>query len=265
MIALDLFGYPDSISIGVRITFIGSKSRIPCTSSGSYCRHLIIMTLLSSLFLLHLSSCPVVPSSCLFPTSDTVSVNGSSTTGNCSEVTSNGLVSICADPTSSVLYDSNIPTLSGLDGDMWASQILTVQPYNRFTEVTFDFTFTPGYEKIKRVEVAIFNCPEWGTAIRSIILQAATSAFGGSRDSLATIRPTITSCDSLVRYCIQSTNTLPVFVLFFTLSSGSNWLHLAEVAFYNDNTACPPAVAITTPPPPATTTSQPEMTTESEY
>ena len=68
------------------------------------------------------------------PTTETVSINGSSVTGNCSSVTTfssrhNGL-SRCDVPTSSVLFDGNIPALTGLDGDMWASRLLTLQTTN---------------------------------------------------------------------------------------------------------------------------------------
>ncbi len=32
----------------------------------------------------------------------------------------------CREPTTSVLQDGIIPTLTGLDGDLWASQLLTI-------------------------------------------------------------------------------------------------------------------------------------------
>ena len=50
-------------------------------------------------------------------------MNGSSATGHCSNY-ANG---VCNDPASSVLFDGHIPTLTGLDGDTWASQLLTIQ------------------------------------------------------------------------------------------------------------------------------------------
>ena len=85
----------------------------------------------------------VVPSSYFFPAA-AMSVNGSSATGNCSNtmsiVNDNG-PSKCDAPDSSVLFDGNIPTLTGLDGDMWASQLLTLQTSNvARREITFDFT-----------------------------------------------------------------------------------------------------------------------------
>ena len=90
-----------------------------------------------------------------FPTAETVSVNGSSATGNCSSVTTfssvrNGL-SRCDVPTSSALFDGNIPTLTGLDGDMWASQLLTLQTTNG-REIISVFMGTP---EVGRVELVM--------------------------------------------------------------------------------------------------------------
>ena len=69
----------------------------------------------------------------------------------------------CDTPTSSVLFDGNIPTLTGLDGDMWASQLLTLQttnPANR--DIPSDFTGTSNYTGLKRIELVMLNCLEWG-------------------------------------------------------------------------------------------------------
>ena len=108
-----------------------------------------------------------------------MSVNGSSAIGNCSSVaifTSNEL-SRCDTPTSSVLFDGNIPTLTGLDGDMWASQLLTLQTTNQArSEIVFDFTGSTNSEFIvERVELVMFNCPERRVAVQTIRLLTATS------------------------------------------------------------------------------------------
>ena len=68
----------------------------------------------------------------------------------------------CLTPTSSVLFDENVPTLTGLDGDMWASRLLTINTTANTAEITFDFTATPDYTGVGKVEVVMFNCPEWG-------------------------------------------------------------------------------------------------------
>ena len=149
-------------------------------------------------------------------------------------------------PTSSVLFDGNVPTLTGLDaGDMWASQLLTINTTANTAEITFDFTRTPDYTGVERVEVVMLNCPEWGISVRTISLFSAPS-ISGSRN-FQTNSPTTTSCDSLVRVCISNTvsSIRPVLSLVFNLPLTSNWVHLAEVTFYASGSTCPPDTIIT--------------------
>ena len=75
----------------------------------------------------------VIPSSYITIDAETVSVSGSSDTGNCSSVNSTGVMSTCTNPTSSVLFDGVIPTLTGLDGDMWASSATHITENNKYT------------------------------------------------------------------------------------------------------------------------------------
>ncbi len=89
-----------------------------------------------------------------------MSVNGSSEDGNCN-LTSSERVR-CREPTTSVLQDGIIPTLTGLDGDMWASQLLTINTTESNIDITFNFrNITPSYDGLESVEVVMFNCPEW--------------------------------------------------------------------------------------------------------
>ena len=164
---------------------------------------------------------------------------------------------ICPVPTKSVLFDGNVPTLTGLDGDMWASQLLTITANT--AEITFDFIDTPDYTGVGRVEVVMFNCPEWGISVRTVSLFSATST-SGSRTFVTSISPTTTSCDSLVRVCISSivSSLRTVLTLVFTLPSTSNWTNLAEVIFYTSGSCPPESIAtpspnITAPPPTAST------------
>ena len=180
-----------------------------------------------------------------------MAVNGSSSTGRCSSFITSNSRHHCLTPTSSVLFDGNVPTLTGLDGDMWASQLLTINTTANTAEINFDLTLTPDYTGVGRVEVVMFNCPEWGILVRLIQIFSATST-SGSRRFQTSISPATTSCDSLVRVCISQyvSSTRPVLTLVFTLPSTSNWLHLAEVTFYASDSTCPPNTIIT---PPSTT------------
>ncbi len=174
-----------------------------------------------------------------------MSVNGSSEDGNCSILAT----TICNEPTTSVLQDGIISTFTGLDGDMWASQLLTINTDSLTTDITFDFEDTPGYVGVERVEVVMFNCPEWEISVDSIFLYRSTTPTSIG-NMIANISPTITSCDSLVRVCISRSvsSTQIALTLRFQLSSASTWVHLAEVSFYGADPTCPPESILNPPP-----------------
>ena len=187
----------------------------------------------------------VIPSSYITIDAQTVSVSGSSATGHCSSVNSTGVTSTCTDPTSSVLFDGVIPTLTGLDGDMWANQLLTLQTTATRPLVLFDFTDSPGYVGLSgRLEVVMFNCPEKGIS---------ASTIGVSTSSSPSVNPTprnigITSCDSLVRVCTPIATVQPSITLEFVIGTSSDMVYLAEVTFYaaSSTSTCPPDTIITT-------------------
>ena len=143
--------------------------------------------------------------------------------------------------------------MTGLDGDTWASQLLTLPVTSLFPiiEMTFDFSNTPQpglYSGVQRVEVVMFNCPEWG--IGTVVIQAWED------EELIAVRPVndITSCDSLVRVCLGYT-TLQSLIK-FQFDGVYKWLHLAEVTFLIHN-PCTPDLVIRAPPEPTT----PQVTT----
>ena len=178
-----------------------------------------------------------------------MSVSGSSATGHCSNVSNTGERLICSNPISSVLFDGDIPTLTGLDGDMWASQLLTLQKttITRPT-VTFDFTDTQGYVGLSgRLEVVMFNCPNMGISASTIRVRTFSSPSDISEELMA-VNIDITSCDSLVRVCTPITTVQPSISLRFPTS---DIVYLAEVTFYttSSSTTCPPDTIITTAPP----------------
>ena len=217
----------------------------------------------------HVLFISVLPEEYAYPIqsfADVVAVNGSSRTGRCSIFITSGSRKTCSDPISSVLFDGNVPTLTGLDGDRWANQLLTISIVPpTIGEIFFDFTDTPNYTGVERVELVIFNCPEWGISVRTIqFLGAAT--VDGRIDARSSVIPTITSCDSLVRVCISQSvsSTIKVLFLQFTLPSTSNWVHLGEVTFYASGSTCPPDTVLTpqaTPRPSVTLMPTPLPTT----
>ena len=163
-------------------------------------------------------------------------MNGSSITGRCSNFTNSGGTLNCTDPTSSVLFDGHIPTLTGLDGDMWASQLLALMPTGATTEITFDFRGNPN---LMSVEVVMFNCLQWGVGVQAI----------GALENMISIGYTetdnITSCDHLVRSCLRTQFFSSSISLRFVLSPNTFWIHLAEIIFHTDTSGCPPDANVT--------------------
>ena len=194
-------------------------------------------------------------------------MNGSSPTGSCSRLQNDSTMTTCFQPPNSgVLFDGHVPTLTGLDGDMWASQLLTIDTTQ---SVIFDFTDTPGYVGIQRVEVVMFNCRQWGIASTTITLRGAT-ARGQTFNFFASVTiSSLTSCESLVRVCLSSSVSQPLIGLQFTHDQDSDWVHLAEVTFYGGNSNCPPNVILnpptTTPLPDTTTTTASTITSNSKF
>ena len=119
-------------------------------------------------------------------------MNGSSDTGHCSNVTViNGNIR-CDSPSTSVLFDGIIPTLTALDGNMWATQILALRSSSGI--LTFPFSLNA----VRRVEVVMFNCPQWGISLQSLFLVSLPQNIA-SCDSLV---PSESVCDCTTRHYI---------------------------------------------------------------
>ena len=183
-----------------------------------------------------------------------MAVNGSSLTGHCSNATYHPATT-CNDPASSVLFDGQIPTLAGLDGDVWADQFLVLAQFQyglppesdrtagRSHRIYFDFA---GNLNIRRIELTIFNCVQWGIGIKQFVtfdtrgLEVQNVAF-----------PVPFPCGSLVRICspFGSNYPNPVRWLNMVKHSPSHRIYIAEMAFYNSSSPCPYSTVIPGAPP----------------
>ena len=128
-------------------------------------------------------------------------INGSMENGGCSDVVNSDENQVtCNSPTSSVLFDGVTPTLTELDGDTWAEQLMVLEDLSP-TSLQFQFNFIchPNYTGVTGVEVALFNCPEWQTGLEYIQLS------GDDGQTPSTIRTLVTesSCDTLINMYIQ--------------------------------------------------------------
>ena len=141
---------------------------------------------------------------------DLKSVNGSSSSGNCVMSSTGVSGQTCSTPQTSVLFDGELPMLSRLDGNMWASQLLTAQTRRLFVQIVFDFTATAGYTGVEGMEVVMFNCPEWVIRVNQIALLEAASMF---ELGMQVSETTTTSCTSLVRVCMTLSQRVMLPVL----------------------------------------------------
>ena len=196
----------------------------------------------------------VVPSQFYIPT-PAYSVNGSSATGFCSHLSTDQGRIACQDPTSSVLFDGRVPTLAGLEGDEWASQLLMMETsVGRPASLTVDFT--NDYAGVRMVELVFFNCPKWGIGTDSIELI-------GNSYLVSVVHVHTSSCDSLVRLCLSNiwTTQRQLELRFRNMYRGTRWIGVAEVKFFWRRSGCLPHIIVPTPAPDTTATTTTSTTT----
>ena len=171
--------------------------------------------------------------------SEKVSVNGSLPNGPCNGATLDSSMVVCNTPQdNSLLFDGDIPVLTGLDGGQWASGLVTLNASDRTAEIKF--TFNQFFFVMNTVQVVMFNCPHWGISAKIISIFYAESISDGGIYVKSVIPNT--SCDSLVRVCASGLLTVNrVITVQFLLDDNLDWVHIAEVTFFSSNTSdCPP-------------------------
>ena len=195
-----------------------------------------------------------------FP-SEIATINGSSTIVNCGTTIDSDLDTLlCDHPNTSVLFDGNVPTLAGLDGGMWASQLLTIWTNDISTHQSIFLVGRPAdFGGVSTVKVVLFNCPEWGISVHTISVLLGQIRLdpppGGSSSYHDVINKniTLTSCTSLVRVCVPVNTLLTLIALQFLPAPDSHWVHLAKVRFNGrDSTCLPDSVLNQTALPPET-------------
>ncbi len=156
-----------------------------------------------------------------------ISERGSSATGHCSNVSDSGRV--CNTPRTSVLFDGVIPTLTGLDGDLWATQLLTLNTSTSSASITFDFNTvfdTNGvttYTGVELIEIVMFNCLPTGVFSIQVL---------GDNNDIGTINIQ-QSCNNLVRGCNMALSSLArIITMVFDTSLQP---YIAEISFISSS------------------------------
>lgn len=141
-------------------------------------------------------------------------MNGSSLAGFCNNLHTRITDGYCLQPNTSVLFDGHNPTLTGLDGGMWADQLLTLNgTLSSKVVVGFDDQRVGVSLCTCAVAVVLFNCPQWGISVRTIYFPGYQS---GSYTQYAHAKAvSLDSCDSLVKVCQRDVTLFPKTGLIF--------------------------------------------------
>jgi len=178
------------------------------------------------------------------------SVNGSYHNGRCSRIVQGPICAELDEGGTSDLTDCVIPSLGGFQSN-WAAGLFTVNRSGQsFFHIGFEFSRPVNFT---RVELDLFNCPEWGIGAQTItvyeynfgilnfdavIARALNLALGNT--TVNTI-----SCTSIVRVVIPlelPQNPATSYVIDFTFdntATHNQWVHIAEVRFLEEeDTQC---------------------------
>ena len=139
-------------------------------------------------------------------------------------------------PSDNRALDGVIPTLTNLQSDTWARELLTLQARNPDVDTPTIFPDIRESRLLGFVEVVMFNCPEWNIG-PDIITFSGESSDGFSYESSLSNFPT--SCDGLIHACLPNESPVLEFqswrvsFSFNNKSGRSNvrprWVHVAEV------------------------------------
>lgn len=183
----------------------------------------------------------ILPTQYDFPTLGIKAVNGSSGTGGCSSISAPNLdaTSTCNTPSSSFLFDDQIPTLTELDGDTWADQLMVMGYPEYGSSSSFQINSYISYASVGRVEVTVFSCPQWRIGVNYIGISYSTSSSrSASYSYIPGVSFSVFSCDSLVRVCIPVSFYARKIRVNFG-GYGHTGMHIAEIAFYASSSPCP--------------------------
>ena len=164
---------------------------------------------------------------------------GSPVNGGCSS-TSGTNNDIC-DGTS-VLNDGILPALSGVSSNpasQWASELFTMRRSE--TDQIVLSVVLPSGRTHDRVELTVFNCPQWGIYVPRVIVEIAGVSIIVANATLPDV-----SCEYLLKFCVEFNGAVgsPNLKLIFPYQNNSNFVFLGEVTLLNDpiNPCHPPEI-----------------------
>ena len=153
--------------------------------------------------------------------------------------------------------DGIVPTLTDLEGDVWADQLVTASspPGEPNEVISIDVAFpneaSSVGQRVDFIDVVMFNCPEWSIGARVITITGDPRSGAGT-NTLGLVPVTSESCERLVHSCVPiSTDIFSEFTLlhlnFLSFIDPGNfterWVHIGEVIFIRDG-ECPTNLSV---------------------
>ena len=179
---------------------------------------------------------------------------GSPLNGDCSSIS--GVNNEICDGIS-VLNDGIIPALSVVNdpASQWANELFTMRR-SETGQIKVSVEVSSGLRN--RMELTVFNCPLMGISAPQINLFIGDSLALNSINLNLIVNKTLTttSCDHLLKFCVQFGGAVgaPILNLVFPSQNNSNFVFLGEVVFSNDPSQCDPPelINMTATPQPST-------------
>ena len=112
--------------------------------------------------------------------------------------------------------------------------------------IGFEFN---GPVNFTRVELDLFNCPEWGIAAQSITVYESMFGILNFDSRIASLSRVLGGTTANITSCTSTVVAIPLelpqnqisYVIYFTFDNASiQWVHIAEVRFLEEEgTQCP--------------------------
>ena len=180
-----------------------------------------------------------------------ISVNGSDINMGCaSPLVDRGGVMVCNN-SESYLVDGCSPTIDTSTSN-WASQLVTLRGNDGdviVEQVVLTFVFDTAVS-LDRIELYMFNCPEWNIGASYIQLYAdenSTLVYSDKSTIITAFSPQSSSCDSLslATYTVGDAHrslSYHTWHIIVEADSGNEWVYVGEVRFLEEDSTPTPSM-----------------------
>ena len=142
----------------------------------------------------------------------------------------------------SVLNDGVLPALSGVSSDpasQWANELFTMNRAGT-DRILVSVQLPSGNFVHDRVELSLFNCPQWGIYAPQVMVYFTSSLNSTNLLLIADATLSDESCEYLLKFCVPFNQAIsnPNLNLVFPYQNNSNFVFLGEITLVDDTSPC---------------------------